>query len=374
MKRKEFIKKAIVGGLAAPVLATGCVPSPSSQKVAEDAPNVGIIGGKRYQWKLVTTWPPNFAVLGEGAQQFANWIAEMTGGRIEIKVYGAGELVPALEAFDAVRDGIAEMGSSSAYYWAGKSPAMPFFSAVPFGMNAQQLTSWLLEGGGYDLWKELYAQFDVIPLLAGNSGVQMGGWFNKAINTVDDLKGLKMRIPGIAGKVLEKAGGAPILVAGGEIYTSLERGVIDATEWLHPYHDYKMGFHKIAKYYYAPGWHEPGTQLELLINRPLYESLPKDLQAIIWAASMRLQVYVLSAFDAANRTYYQKLLKDSKVEIRMFPKEVLAALRRYTKDVIEATIESDAFSKKVYASYAQFQAAMKPWYEISEKAYYNDVL
>ena len=374
MKRKEFIKKVIVGGLAAPVLATGCVPSPDSQEVETTGQSANIISGKRYKWKMVTTWPPNFAVLGEGAKLFADNVAAMSGGRIEITVYGAGELVPALEAFDAVRDGIAEMGSSSAYYWAGKSPCMPFFAAVPFGMNAQQLTSWLLEGGGYDLWKELYANFGLIPLLAGNSGVQMGGWFNKAINTVEDLKGLKMRIPGIAGKVLEKAGGAPILVAGGEIYTSLERGVIDATEWLHPYHDYKMGFHKIAKYYYTPGWHEPGTQLELLVNKRLYDSLPSDLQAIIWAASMQLQVYVLSAFDAHNAIYYDKLLKEGKVEIRAFSKPVLDALRQYTKEVIAETIENDAFSKKVYDSYSKFQAAIKPWSAISEKLYYDELM
>lgn len=371
MKRKDFIKKGILGAALAPLAISGCVPAPSSNQ-AELEPHVpNIITGKRYKWKMVTTWPPNFPVLGEGAVFFSEWVKEMSAGRIEIKVYGGGELVPALEVFDAVSSGSAEMGSGCAYYWAGKSPAAQFFAAVPFGLNAQQMTSWMLSGGGYELWKELYAKFNLVPYLGGNSGVQMGGWFNKEINTVSDLKGLKMRIPGLGGKVLEKAGGAAVLVAGGEIYTSLERGVIDATEWLSPYHDYKMGFHKIAKYYYTPGWHEPGTQLELMINKQVHDRLPKDLQAILYAASIRLHNWEIAEMEAQNGLYYEKLVKEEKVLVKSFPKEVLDQLRIYTQEAVQELVGEDEFSQRVYASFSEFQQRVSAYSRFSEKAFYN---
>ncbi len=375
MKRKDFIKKSIIGLTTIPIVANSCVPAPSediSSTTSSTAPN--IISGKKYKWKMVTTWPPNFPVLGVGATKFADWVKEMSAGRIDIKVYGGGELVPPLETFGAVSGGVAEMGSSCAYYWAGKTPAAQFFAAVPFGMNAQQLTSWMLSGGAYEKWKNLYANFNLVPFLAGNTGVQMGGWFNKEINSVEDLKGLKMRIPGIAGKVLEKAGGAAVLVAGGEIYTSLERGVIDATEWLHPFHDSKMGFHKISKYYYTPGWHEPGTQLELIINKKIYDSLPKDLQAILWAGSMNLHTWLLAEFDAQNRIYYQQLLQEDGIQIKTFPDDVLQTLKQYTEEAVEELIGDDAFSREVYDSYRKFQKEINAWSSMSEKAYYNKIM
>ena len=326
-----------------------------------------------FHWKMTTTWPPNFPVVGEVAEKYAQWVKEMSNGQIQIKVYGGGELVPPLEAFDAVSQGSIEMGCGAAYYWAGKTPAAQFFAAVPFGMNAQQITSWLEVGGGYELWKKTYAPFNLVPFLGGNTGVQMGGWFNREINTVEDLKGLKMRLPGIGGKVLEKAGGAAILVAGSEIYTSLERGVIDATEWIGPYHDYKMGFHKIAKYYYTPGWHETGSQLEFFINKNLYEGLPLHLQAILEAASKRAQVWVLSEFDKQNGIYLNKLISEEGVEIREFPKEVLDQLRVYKEEVIREMIRKDPLSKEVYESYSNFQEQIAPWSSVTEKAFYNTI-
>jgi len=280
--------------------------------------------------------------------------------------------VPALETFDAVSSGTADMGSGASYYWAGKSPAAQFFAAVPFGMNAQQVNSWMLAGEGYDLWREVYSKFNLVPFLGGNTGVQMGGWFNKEINTVNDLKGLKMRIPGLAGKVLERAGGAAVLVAGGEIYTSLERGVIDATEWIGPYHDQKMGFSKIAKYYYAPGWHEPGTQLEMFINKETYDGLPADLKAIMNAVSMRVHAWVLAEFDAQNGTYLEKLMDDG-VQLRSFPKPVLEELRAQTNVALQEIADADPVSKKVYTSYKKFQNKIAKWSQLTEQAYYNDI-
>ncbi|WP_378186961.1 TRAP transporter substrate-binding protein [Aquimarina sp. W85] len=329
--------------------------------------------GKKYNWKMTTTWPPNFPVLGEAANKYAEWVEEMSNGQIKIKVYGGGELVPPLEAFDAVSNGTIEMGSGASYYWAGKTPAAQFFCAVPFGMNQLQLTSWLESGGGYELWKKTYANFNLVPFLGGNTGVQMGGWFNKEINTIDDFKGLKMRLPGIAGKVLEKAGGAAILVAGGEIYTSLERGVIDATEWIGPYHDYKMGFHKISKYYYTPGWHEPGSQMEFFINKQKFDELPPHLQSILEGASKRVQVWMQAEFDMQNAIFLEKLVNEEGVQVREFSEEILDILREYTKEAVTELVGKDPLSKEVYDSYSDFQKKAEKWSDVTEKAFYNKI-
>ena len=257
LSRKTFFKGLAIGTLSLPFAIRFLGGKNEAQNQV-----TGNFTGQSYKWKMVTTWPPNFPVLGEACGLYADLVRTLSGGRIDIKVYGGGELVPPFESFDAVRSGAAEMGSGAAYYWAGKIPAAQFFASVPFGMNAQQLNAWMLTGGGMELWRELYRSFGLEPIVGGNTGVQMGGWFNREINSLDDLKGLKMRMPGLGGKVLERAGGTPVLLPGADLYTGLERGIIDATEWIGPYHDYKMGFHQIAKYYYAPGWHETGTILE----------------------------------------------------------------------------------------------------------------
>lgn len=369
VNRREFLKKAsTVTALGGASLVLGCG---SKQESPGAAPAVQT--GKTYEWKMVTTWPPRFPVLGEGAEQLSAWIDEMSGGRLKIRVYGGGELVPALEAFDAVSQGVVEMAHSASYYWAGKAPATQFFSAVPFGMNAQQMNAWILRGGGLELWEELYGQFNLVPMPCGNTGVQMGGWFNKKINSLEDFKGLKMRIPGLGGKVIEKAGGSAILSAGGEIYTNLERGVIDATEWIGPYHDYKMGFPKIADHYYYPGWHEPGTVLELFINKSAFEGLPKDLQGIIRAGAQYSNIWMLSEFEAQNNIYLQRIKSEFKTRVLKFPGDVLAGFRRYSEEVIEEITAEDPMSKKVYESFRKFQKTVNAWAEITEKVYYTDL-
>lgn len=325
---------------------------------------------KKYSWKMVTTWPPNSPALDESCKLFAKWVNEMSNGRLDIQVYAGGELVPPLGTFDAVKSGSAEMGSGASYYWAGKIPAAQFFASIPFGMNAWQLNTWMSKGGGMELWQELYAQHNLVPFMVGNTGVQAGGWFNKAINTVDDLKGLKMRIPGLGGKVLEKAGGTPVLLPGGELYTGLERGIIDATEWLGPYHDYKAGFHEIAKHYYYPGWHEPGTSLELIINKEKYDELPADLKAIIVAAAARTHHWFTTEMEYQNVTYLQKL-EAAGVDIGFFPQPVLDQLKIYTEEAIQELIASDSFAQKVYKSYSEFRTKANIWSTWTEEAYYN---
>ncbi|MEA2108671.1 MAG: TRAP transporter substrate-binding protein [Pseudomonadota bacterium] len=357
MKRRNFIKKVGTGALA---VGAGMAVRPRKARAAKH---------KIYNWKMVTTWPPHFPVLGEAADYTAKWVEEMSGGRLKITVYGGGELVPSLQVFDAVSSGTVEMGHGAAYYWAGKHPATQFFAAVPFGLNAQGMNAWLISGGGQELWDELYGKFNLKAWPAGNTGVQMGGWFNKEIKTIDDLKGLKMRIPGLGGKVLAKAGGNAVLVAGGEIYTNLDRGVIDATEWVGPYHDIKMGFYKAAKYYYSPGWHEPGTTLECMVNKQKYEALPKDLQAIIDAVCAKSNMWSLAEFEAKNNKYLKELVEQHNVQVRQFPDKVLAQLKKYSDEVLKELAASDPFTRKVCESYLAFKKQYNEWNAISEERY-----
>ena len=370
LDRRNFIKHT-AGALAVGTLgiASGCGRRDASAESTGPALQLT----KTINWKMVTTWPPRFPVLGEGAELFTAWVDQMSGGRLKIRVYGGGELVPALEAFDSVSQGAAEMGHSAAYYWAGKTPASQFFCAVPFGMNAQQMNAWLISGGGLQLWEELYAPFNLIPIPCGNTGVQMGGWFKKQITSMDDFKGLKMRIPGLGGKVISKAGGSAVLSAGGEIFTNLERGVIDATEWIGPYHDYLMGFPRVAPYYYYPGWHEPSAVLELLINRQAYEGLSADLKMIIRGAALRANSWILATFEAKNNEYLQKIRNEFRTEVRKFPDEVLTGLRRYASEAIGEVVEGDANSKKVYEAYSTFRKQISAWANISERVYYSDM-
>ncbi len=352
--RRAFLKKA---GVATAAAAATTIGAPA------------VHAAKTYQWKMVTTWPPHFPVLGEGADKLAELVDKMSGGRLKIQVYGGGELVPPLQAFDAVSQGMVEMGHGAAYYWAGKSPATQFFAAVPFGMNAQGMNAWLYTGGGLQLWEEVYAPFNLKPMPAGNTGVQMGGWFNREIKSIADFKGLKMRIPGLGGKVLAKAGGTAVLSAGGEIYTNLERGVIDATEWVGPYNDYKMGFHKVAKYYYYPGWHEPGTVLETFVNKKAFEALPKDLQEVVTTAAMASNMWMLCESETKNNFYLEKLVKEEGVQLKKFPDDVLKQLRKYSDEVLDEVAAKDPMSKKVYESFRKFQKQHQEWGKISEVAY-----
>jgi TRAP-type mannitol/chloroaromatic compound transport system substrate-binding protein len=364
MDRKTFIKKSSIAVLGSSVLLSACEAKDEKKKAKIDL-------SKKYNWKMVTTWPPNFPVLGQACQLFADWVYQMSAGQMSIKVYGAGELIPGLEVFDAVSSGASEMGNGAAYYWAGKSAAAQFFTSVPFGMNAQQMNAWIYGGEGLALWHELYKKFGLIVFPAGNTTMQMAGWFNKEINHIEDFKGLKMRIPGLGGKVLAKAGGTAVLSSGSEIYTNLERGVIDATEWIGPYHDYIMGFHKIAKYYYAPGWHEPGSVLENIFNLKAYNNLPEHLKVILETASARMNIWVMSEFESKNNEYLEKLKLENKVQIRKFSPEIMAELKRYTDDVLRETASQDAFTQKVYDSFMTFAKNIRNWASYSEKLYHD---
>ncbi|MDH4039948.1 MAG: TRAP transporter substrate-binding protein [Gammaproteobacteria bacterium] len=325
----------------------------------------------QYHWKLVTTWPKNFPGLGSGAENLARYVDEMSAGRLKIHVYGAGEIVPAFEVFDAVSQGVADAGHGAAYYWKGKIPASVFFTTIPFGMTAQESNAWLHYGGGLALWQEAYAPFNLIPLAGGSSGVQMAGWFNREINSIADLQGLKMRIPGLAGDVFAEAGGTAVRISGGEIYTSLQTGVIDAAEWVGPYNDLALGMHEVAKYYYYPGWHEPGSMLEFIINKDSFNALPPDLQAIVTYAARAANQDMLDEFTARNNAALQDMVSNHGVQLRRLPDDVLLALYRADQKVMQQLVASDPMAAKVNASYQKFYAGVRAYHHISEQAYIN---
>jgi len=324
----------------------------------------------QFKWKMVTSWPKNFPGLGVGAENLANLINILSNNRIKIKVFGSNELIPPLEVFDFVSKGGAELGHSGAYYWKGKSPGCQFFSSVPFGLNAQEMNAWLYYGGGLKLWEKLYGTFNLIPRPAGNTGAQMGGWFNKEIKSLSDLQGLKMRIPGLGGEVLSRAGGVPVTLAGSEIFTALQTGTIDATEWVGPYNDRAFGLYKAAKYYYFPGWHEPGPTIECLINKTAYNTLPQDLQFIVDTACKAINIDMLSDYTAKNNLALQ-YLKSKNIVIKEFPSEIMNKLRYISKQVMKEISTHDSITKEIYVSYNNFQKNVSPWTEISDKSFLN---
>jgi len=354
------------------VSAFALLLSACGQKDCE--PTDGVVAqstGETIKWKLVTSWPKNFPGLGTGPEKFAEMVNDMSNGRLQVKVYGAGQLVPALEVFDAVSRGTAEMGHSGAYYWKGKSPAAQFFTSVPFGLTAQEMNGWIHYGGGMEIWQEVYAPFNLIPLAGGNSGVQMGGWFNKEINSLKDLEGLKMRIPGLGGEVLARAGGTPVTLPGAELFTALQTGAIDATEWVGPYNDLAFGLYKAAKFYYYPGWHEPGSMLEFMVNKQAFEALPKDLQAIVKVASRAVNQDMLDEYTARNNHALKELVEKHKVDLRPYPSEVLSKLKGLSDVVLEEVAAKDPLAKKAYESFKAYRDNVQDYHKLTEQAFLN---
>lgn len=349
------------------VLLTACGggESPATGEGASAQPE------KTYRWRMVTTWPKNLPGLGVAPERLAKMVEKMSDGRLKITVHGAGEIVPALGVFDAVSLGNVEMGHGAAYYWKGKVPAAQFFTAVPFGLTAQEMNGWLHYGGGMELWEELYAEYNLVPVAAGNTGVQMAGWFNKEINSLADLRGLKMRIPGLGGEVFEAAGGTAVNLPGGEIFTSLQTGVIDATEWVGPYNDLAFGLHQVADYYYYPGWQEPGPTLETIINKEAFDSLPADLQEIVRVASLAANEDLLSEYTARNNAALQELVNEHGVELRRLPDDVLQALHDISEELVAEIPGDDELAQRIYESYRAYREDVIDYHEISERSYIN---
>ncbi len=370
MFERRFLPVVVIFLVSALVLVLGlwAVDSSDQSRPLPAASNSS--DAPEYRWKLVTTWPKNLPGLGAAPEKFAQYVNEMSGGRLEVRVFGAGEIVPAFEVFDAVSQGAAEVGHGASYYWKGKIPAAVFFTAVPFGMTAQEMNGWLHYGGGLELWEELYAPFGVIPFAGGSTGVQMAGWFNRELRSAKDLSGLKMRIPGLAGEVFDAAGGTAVRIAGGEVYTSMQTGVIDAVEWVGPYNDRTLGLNEVAEYYYYPGWHEPGAMLEFTVNSAAFNQLPSDLQAIVRYAARAANQNMLDEFTARNNESLQQLLAAG-TQLRPLPDDILSLLYEKSLEAMATLRASDTMAEKIAVSYDIFSKNVRAYHEISERAYLN---
>jgi TRAP-type mannitol/chloroaromatic compound transport system substrate-binding protein len=353
MDRRSFLKAGAAG------VAAAVVSYPGKTTHAQT----------KFDWKLVMSWGITDPVGSEYVIQMAKDMAVMTKGQLNIKVFGAGELVPALGVFDAVSQGSVEMFHSASYYWAGKIPATQFFCAVPFGMTPQQTNAWYYEGGGLDLWTEVYAPHNLTPLPAGNTGIQWGGWFRKEIKSAADFKGLKFRMPGLGGKVVASVGATVVLLPGPEIFPALERGVIDAAEWVGPAYDIGYGFHQAAKFYYHPGWHEPSTSNELVVNTAAWKKLPPEFQEMVRHAAFKLNMITLSAYDKRNVDVLGELRTKYKVQVRKYPDDLLKQLGEASEKIVNQLAEVDPQSRKVYDSYKKFQTGIREYYKYSEYGY-----
>lgn len=358
MKRRTFIAGAATGavlGAGATYLATGTGKpeiAGGTPEAPAQAPNVA---SGALEWKMVTTWPKNFPGAGTTAQFLADRITEMSGGRLKVNLYAAGELVPAFESFDAVREGIAECAHAAPYYWVAKNKSIPFFCAVPGGLTLTEHNAWVHFGGGQALWDEVYGEFGVRGFMAGNTGTQMGGWFKREINSLEDLKGLKFRIPGLGAEVINRLGGTAVNMPGGEIMPALESGVIDAAEWVGPWNDLAFGFYKVAKNYYGPGFHEGSTCNELMINEAAWSVLTDDLKAIVRAASHETNQMSPAEYMANNAWSLPKLLDEHGVILNHYPDDVAREMFRVSEEVVAETADEGDLNRRIYESWSTFR-------------------
>jgi len=376
MNRRDFLTTTGIGSAA---LALGaCNDSnrqaidyskhPKKQNIQEK--HVNINRNKKTTIKLATSWPAHLPIIGTGVDDFANRINSISGGSLEIKIYAKNTLVPALAVFDAASSGQIDAFHSGPYYWKGKNSAFSLFSGIPFGFTAEEINSWMFYGGGLELWREQYAKYNLHPFLGGNTNIQMGGWFRKPINSLEDMNGLKMRMPGLGGEVYSKLGVNPVLLPAGEIYTSLERGVIDATEWVGPALDIKMGFYKVAPYYYA-GWHEPGSILELTFNKQSFGKLADEHKAMIEVASSEMNSNMTYKFHAENIKALQEL-KSMDITLSKYPKDVIEAGKKALINVLEDQSSKNKDFENIYASIREYLKLSKEWSDVSLGYYLNE--
>ena len=374
MNRRDFLSTATVASAA--IALNGCnegkhvaIDYTKHPKKNDEKKHINFNRNKKTVIKLATSWPAHFPIMGTGVEKFAARVKAISGGSLEIKIYPKNVLVPALAVFDACSSGQIDAFHSGPYYWKGKNTAFSLFSGMPFGFTAEEVNSWMLYGGGMDLWREQYAKYNLHPFLGGNTNIQMGGWFRKPINSLADMQGLKMRIPGLGGEVFSRMGVNTILLPAGEIYTSLERGVIDATEWVGPALDMKMGFYKVAPYYYS-GWHEPGSVLELTFNKHIWSKLADEHQAMIEVASSEMNANMATEFHHDNIYALQKL-KSLHVELAQFPDDVTQAGKKALGEAIHDLSAENSDFAKVYASIKTYLDLSKEWSDISLRYFLN---
>lgn len=356
--RRQLLKGGVLGAAAASMA--------SCRRSGGGGP--GVVTGSRVNWRLASSFPGSLDTIFGASDVLAARVAAMTDGRFRIRVYEAGELVPALQVLDAVQKGSAEVGQTCSYYYIGKNPALAFDTCVPFGFIPRQQNAWLTEGGGLARMRELYADFGIICFPSGNTGVQMGGWFRNEIETLNDMKGMKMRIPGLGGKVMDAVGVSVTNISGGEIYAALERGAIDATEWVGPYDDEKLGFYKIAKNYYYPGWWEPGPSMSFLVNREKFDALPKVYQEVFAAASQEAGAVMQARYDAKNPPALGRLLKTD-IKIRPFTEEIMKGCEEAAEQLLSDQAAQDGMYRKILDEWRAFRKASHRWFGTAELAY-----
>ena len=363
LNRRNVLGGAVLG--TAGLATTACGQSAGTETTG-GAP---AISRKRRRLTMTTTWPKDLPGLGKAAERVAERVKALSDGMLEIRVYAAGELTPAFQAFDEVASGNADMYHGAEYYWQSKSKAFNFFTAVPMGMTAAEIMGWIDFGGGQALWEELSAQYGIIAFQGANTGHQMGGWFKKEINSLDDMNGLKMRIPGLGGDVIRALGGAAEALPGNEIYQALQTGRIDATEWVGPWNDYFLGFHREAKFHYGPGFHEPGSALAVGINRNVWEGLTPTEQAIIRSACNEVNHLSVGEFNYNNGVYLEKLVSEENVQLRRFPDDVLARMKEASNDVRTDAGSGGDLERRIYESFEATLKKMRGWAAVSDAPY-----
>ncbi len=360
MRRRDFLGAGLTGAAGTALMACGGGEGASSGEAEETHPRV--------QWRLASSFPRGLDTIFGGAEVFAERVEKLSGGRFTVRVYPSGELVPGLQVMDAVQSGTAQIGHTASYYYTGKNPAFAFDTCVPFGLTARQQAAWLNHGGGAELLAPLFDEFNILSLPAGNTGAQMGGWFHREITSPEDLKGLKIRIPGLGGEVMSRLGATVQVLAGGDIYAALERGAIDATEWVGPYDDEKLGFHKVAKYYYYPGWWEPGPSLSYYINKDAWAALPPTYQEIVRSAAAEAATWMQETYDQRNPEALKRIV-ESGVELRTFSDEVMQAARQATLEVMDELAAADERYAAVYDSWKTARDDQFSWFGTAELAY-----
>jgi TRAP-type mannitol/chloroaromatic compound transport system substrate-binding protein len=368
MKRRDFLRSAGTG--AAGAAALGACAGAEGGPGAE----AGEISGPRVTWRMQTSFTPNLDLLHGSGTRIAERVEALTGGNFTMRVYGAGEIVPGLQVMDAVMQGTLQCGLTSGYYYIGKHPALAFDTAIPFGMTTRQTLAWLHHGGGLDLINEIYAQFGVISIPASTTGGQMGGWFRRPVDSLADLAGLRMRIPGIGGEIMSRLGVTVQTLAAPEIYPALERGAIDAVEWVGPHDDERMGLHQVARYYYYPGWWEPGVTVGLLIGRQAYDELPVAYQQALWAACGETFCDRLAAYDAANPSALERLIRDHGVIVRAYSDDVMEAAWRESHAYLDELATANPEFRQIYDSYRAFRDTQWSYADGNEMAYQQWVI
>jgi TRAP-type mannitol/chloroaromatic compound transport system substrate-binding protein len=363
LDRRDFLGRALTGA-AGGTVALACGEGPRG--ASADAPAVHT--QQNVQWRLVSSFPRSLDALYGSAERLAERLSALTDGRFMIRPYPAGELVPPFGVMDAVQQGTVQLSHTASYYYTGKAQVLAFDTGVPFGLTARQQSAWLYDGGGLELVQEMYAPFDIITFPAGNTGAQMGGWFKREINTPTDVRGLKIRIPSLGGEVMARLGATVQVLPGGEIYPALERGAIDATEWVGPYDDEKLGFHRAARFYYYPGWWEPGPSMSFQVNRRAWESLPKLYQEAFRTAARSAGEGTLTIYDARNHEALGRLVAQG-TQLRRFSPEIMRAAHRASFEIMEEHAARDASYRKVHDAWKQFREASFRWFGTAEHAY-----